>query len=91
LRTRRWSPARLLAETEGILTETAGGVTVAALQSAIASGVVTGDDEVVIVISGNGLKTLDAFGDRPRQPIEPSFAAFEAAWAQHDGIGPAGG
>jgi threonine synthase len=83
--------ARLLAQTEGILTETAGGVTVAALERAIASGVVTGDDEVVIVISGNGLKTLDAFGDRPSQPIEPSFAAFEAAWAQHDGVGPAGG
>jgi threonine synthase len=73
---------RLLAETEGILTETAGGVTLAALQSAIAAGTVRRDEEVVLVITGNGLKTLDAIvGDLPLpEPIEPTFDAFEAWW-----------
>ena len=77
---------RLLAETEGILTETAGGVTVAALQSAIARGVVGGDDEVVAVITGNGLKTLDAIVEGPaREVIESSLDAF-AAWATKEGV-----
>jgi len=77
---------RLLAETEGILTETAGGVTIAALQSAIAQGVVGPDDEVVAVITGNGLKTLEAIVDAPaRDVIEPSLDAF-AAWATREGV-----
>ena len=76
---------RLLADTEGILTETAGGVTVAALQAAIERGVVGPDDEVVVVITGNGLKTLDAILDRPAPGvIEPSLDAF-AAWATREG------
>ena len=54
---------RLLAETEGILTETAGGVTLAALRRAIAEGRVQPDDEVVLVITGNGIKTLDVLDD----------------------------
>jgi threonine synthase len=77
---------RLLAETEGILTETAGGVTLASLRRAIAAGEVTRDDEVVVVITGNGLKTLDAIdpsADRTR-PIAPTFAAFEAFWSEHE-------
>ncbi|MGH2455162.1 MAG: threonine synthase [Candidatus Limnocylindria bacterium] len=72
---------RLLAETEGILTETAGGVTLAALQQAIRGGVVKPGDETVVVISGNGLKTLDALADLPDEIIGPTFEAFEAAWA----------
>jgi threonine synthase len=73
---------RLLAETEGILTETAGGVTLAALQRAIATGTVGRDDEVVLVITGNGLKTLDAVtaGLELPEPIAPTFEAFEAWW-----------
>ena len=51
---------RLVAETEGIYTETAGGVTIAALQQAIARGVVRPTDEVVVLLTGNGLKTPDA-------------------------------
>ena len=77
---------RLLAETEGILTETAGGVTLAALQQAIAHGRVRSDDEVVLVITGNGIKTLDAIEGPPLaadQPIAPTLAAFEAWW---DGV-----
>ena len=77
---------RLLAETEGILTETAGGVTIGALRSAVARGVVGPDDEVVAVITGNGLKTLDAIVDRPAgDVIEPSLDAF-AAWAAKEGV-----
>jgi threonine synthase len=74
---------RLLAESEGILTETAGGVTLGALRNAIDAGVVGSRDEVVLVITGNGLKTLDAIvGDEPLpKPIAPSFDAFEEWWA----------
>jgi threonine synthase len=69
-----------LAETEGILTETAGGVTVGALRQAIARGVIGRADEVVLVISGNGLKTLDAFEVPLDDPIAPTFSAFESWW-----------
>jgi threonine synthase len=71
---------RLLARTEGILTETAGGVTVAALSRAIGEGRVTAADEVVLVITGNGLKTLEVLDDGLPlpEPIAPSFEAFEA-------------
>jgi threonine synthase len=72
--------ARDLAETEGILTETAGGVTVGALRAAIGRGVIGPDDEVVLVISGNGLKTLDAFELSLDEPIAPTFSAFDAWW-----------
>ena len=78
---------RLLAATEGILTETAGGVTLAALQQAIRRGTVASDDEVVVVISGNGLKTLDVLAELPRQVIAPTFDAFETYWATLEGPG----
>jgi threonine synthase len=74
---------RLLAETEGILTETAGGVTVGALQRAIGDGTVRRDEEVVLVITGNGLKTLDVLSPDPAslpEPIAATFAAFEDWW-----------
>jgi threonine synthase len=77
---------RLLAETEGILTETAGGVTVGALRKAIERGTVRRDDEVVLVITGNGLKTLDVLEDDQRplgDAISPSFDAFQAWWSSH--------
>jgi threonine synthase len=74
-----------VAETEGIYTETAGGVTVAALQQAIARGVVGPADEVVVLLTGNGLKTPDArswgLGDGAAvgtggvRPGEPGLAA----------------
>jgi len=76
----------LLARTEGIFAETAGGVTVATLAKLAASGVVRADERVVAYISGNGLKTVEALGDsaRPSVTISPrleEFAAFEAALA----------
>jgi len=51
---------RLLAETTGIFTETAGGATVAGAVQLARSGKLGADDELVICITGNGLKTLDA-------------------------------
>jgi threonine synthase len=61
---------RLLAETSGIFTETAGGATVAAAVQLARSGRLTRDDEIVICITGNGLKTPDAVsGVLPDSPI----------------------
>ena len=51
---------RLLARTEGLFAETAGGVTIANLVRFVASGVVRRDERVVAVISGNGYKTVEA-------------------------------
>jgi threonine synthase len=51
---------RLLAETSGIFTETAGGATVAAARELAATGRLRADDEVVLCITGNGLKTVEA-------------------------------
>ena len=71
---------RLLARTEGIFAETAGGVTVAALARLAAEGVVRRDEQVVAYITGHGLKTPDAVaeGTRPDAVIEPSLSAFAA-------------
>ena len=61
---------RLLAETTGIFTETAGGATVAAALALAEQGRFGKDDEVVLCITGNGLKTLDAVNDAvPDSPI----------------------
>jgi threonine synthase len=60
---------RLLAETTGIFTETAGGVTTAVLAKLAERGDIDKDERVVLVITGDGLKTLDAIRD--------SFEAFE--------------
>jgi threonine synthase len=55
----------LLAATEGLLTEPAGGTTIAVLEKLAAAGRLAPDDTVVAIITGNGLKTLD---DHPRKP-----------------------
>jgi len=61
---------RLLAETTGIFTETAGGATVAAALALAEQGRFDADDEVVLCITGNGLKTLDAVRDAiPESPV----------------------
>ncbi|HEX7354255.1 MAG TPA: threonine synthase [Mycobacteriales bacterium] len=70
---------RLLARTQGIFAETAGGVTVACLQRLLADGLLDPDAETVILSTGDGLKTLDAVaGSGPTATIKPSYAAFEA-------------
>ena len=73
---------RLLAETTGIFTETAGGVTTATLAKLAERGDIGPSDKVVLVITGEGLKTLDAVRDTfETHVIEPSFSAFEAEFA----------
>jgi threonine synthase len=69
----------LLAETEGVFTETAGGVTVASAQKLFAQGRIAPEETTVLCITGNGLKTTDALGGRfeASEPIPPKLAAFE--------------
>ena len=70
----------LLAQTEGIFTETAGGVTVSALRNLAASGAVGPDDLVVALITGNGLKTQEAVAHQARPiTIEATVDSFEEA------------
>ena len=70
---------RLLAETEGIFAETAGGVTVAAAKRLIESGRLPRDESIVLCITGNGLKTQDALNGSldELRVISPSLAEFE--------------
>jgi len=69
---------RLLAETTGIFTETAGGVTAAVLKKLADSGRIGADERVALLITGEGLKTLDAVrGSFATHEIEPTVAAFE--------------
>jgi threonine synthase len=71
---------RLLAETTGIFTETAGGVTTAVLRKLAERGDIGPDERVVAVITGEGLKTLDVVrGSFETHEIEPSLAAFESS------------
>ncbi|HKG36581.1 MAG TPA: threonine synthase [Solirubrobacterales bacterium] len=70
---------RLLAETTGIFTETAGGVTVATLAKLAERGDVGAGERVVVVITGEGLKTLDATRETfAMDEIDPTLEAFEA-------------
>ena len=71
----------LLARTEGIFGETAGGVTVAVLMSLLDSGALDPEAETVIYNTGDGLKTLDAVAGRvgPSVTIAPSLKAVRAA------------
>ena len=71
---------KLLAETEGIFSETAGGVTVGVAKKLIASGAIPADDSAVLCITGNGLKTLDAVENHvgSTRDIGPSLREFDA-------------
>jgi threonine synthase len=73
---------RLLARTEGIFAETAGGVTIATLKKLAADGVVRPDERVVVYITGHGLKTLEAVADQcgPTATIAPTLDAFHEAF-----------
>jgi threonine synthase len=72
---------RLLAETTGIFTETAGGVTTATLAKLAERGDIDPDERVVLLITGDGLKTLDTVRDTFEvTEIEPSLDAFDAAF-----------
>jgi len=71
----------LLAETEGVFAETAGGVTIASLRQMIRRGTIDPNKSIVAIISGHGLKTLDAIVDTATvtATITPSLADAEAA------------
>ncbi|EFQ82507.1 threonine synthase [Aeromicrobium marinum DSM 15272] len=71
----------LLARTEGIFTETAGGTTVATLKKLVDTGVLDPALETVVINTGHGLKTLDAVSGRvgPVATIAPTYDAFAAS------------
>jgi len=70
---------KLLAQTEGIFTETAGGVTVAAARKLIEERRIPKDESLVLCITGNGLKTQEAVADHIGRPIKikPTLESFE--------------
>ena len=70
---------KLLASTEGIFTETAGGVTVAVTKKLIEQGRIPKDELIVISVTGNGLKTQEAVQNHIGKPIKikPNLKAFE--------------
>lgn len=70
---------KLLAETEGIFTETAGGTTVAVTRKLLQQGVIPREDSIVVSVTGNGLKTQEAVMGQVRAPIiiGAKFSEFE--------------
>ncbi|MER3404354.1 MAG: threonine synthase [Chloroflexota bacterium] len=74
---------KLLARTEGIFAETAGGVTIATLKRLVQAGHIQPDELTVAYITGNGLKTQEAVVDSVVQPvhIKPTLRSFEEAMA----------
>jgi threonine synthase len=76
---------RLLARTEGVFAETAGGVTVACARKLLAEGRLDPDAETVLLITGDGLKTLDAVADHlgPTATVDASTASVRRALAEH--------
>ena len=71
---------RLLAETTGVFTETAGGVTTAVLRKLAERGDIDASERVVLTITGEGLKTLDAVrGTFEVHAVEPTVESFEQA------------
>lgn len=81
---------KLLAATEGIFTETAGGVTVASAKRLIAEGKIGKNESVVLAITGHGLKTQEAIQDYVGAPalIEPRLDSFETVMSQKHSLKP---
>ena len=75
---------KLLAETEGVFTETAGGTTIAVLKKLVEQGKINPEERTVAYITGNGLKTTEAVVDHIGKPytIEAQLDSFNAAWQQ---------
>lgn len=74
---------KLLAATEGIFTETAGGVTLAATKKLIDDGHIGRDESIVVAITGNGFKTIEALENKTDEPhiIAPQLNAFRKLMA----------
>jgi threonine synthase len=79
---------RLLAETEGIFTEPAGGTTLAATIDLVERGVIPRDDSIVVCVTGNGYKTAEVVADRLAAPVRLSraFKEFEAWHASREAL-----
>jgi len=82
---------RLLAETEGIFAETAGGVVVAGLRRLVQEGRVDPEELVVAFITGAGLKTQEAVAPwlQPALSVQPTIVSFEEALSERTGALPA--
>jgi threonine synthase len=80
---------KLLAETEGIFAETAGGVTVATVKQLAASGQIDPRETTVAFITGAGFKTAEAVVDALNPPVEvdATIASFEAAYNARQPVG----
>jgi threonine synthase len=70
---------QLLAETEGVFTETAGGVTIGCARKLYREGRIAPEETTVLCITGNGLKTTDVLAGKYEleEPIRPKLAEFE--------------
>ena len=79
---------QLLAETEGIFTEPAGGTTLAATIDLIRRGVIGPDESIVVCITGNGYKTTDVVQDAMAEPVRLSraFKEFEGWWESRQAL-----
>jgi len=78
----------LLARTEGIFAETAGGVTIATLKALVESGVIRSDERTVAIVTGHGLKTVEALAGTvaPTHHIPANLEAFDAAMGFDDPV-----
>ena len=81
---------KLLAETEGIFSETAGGVVIAGLRRLVDQGLIDREELVVAFITGAGLKTQEAVAPRlkPALAVQPNIASFENAFSEQAGALP---
>jgi threonine synthase len=81
---------QLLARTEGIFTEPAGGTTVAVTKKLVQQGRIPRDESIVISVTGNGYKTLEAVLDTVDQPfrIPARLGDFDALYARLQGAAP---
>jgi threonine synthase len=79
---------QLLARTEGIFTEPAGGTTLAAAIDLLERGVIPPDEPIVVCVTGNGYKTAEVVTDRLTQPVRlgRAFKQFEAWWQAREAI-----
>ena len=80
---------RLLAETEGIFTEPAGGTTLAATIELVRTGVIPRDESIVVCVTGNGYKTTEVVAKEVAAPVRLSraFKDFETWWTiRHSAI-----